>query len=256
MVAGILLFSSSDKAPAPKNSADKNSAGKAEPFQLEKSGQKLGVISAEELSEFINNQKPTKNLTQQLAEDLARGFIAQNPNGIDAQGGLSTPDSESLLEESVINAAEEFKLENEFVELKDLNISSNNSKENIAEYISQYYNILGNYANKMRLVDNLQAFSESQDVNYIIPLLGYFDKLILEMKKLAVPSNFVLLHQQEINLLIGERSLLAALVDFSNDPLRAVAALKIFPDLEKQFADLDNLIENQLKTYGFAVFRK
>jgi len=76
------------------------------------------------------------------------------------------------------------------------------------------------------------------------------------MKKLAVPSNFVLLHQQEINLLIGERSLLAALVDFSNDPLRAVAALKIFPDLEKQFADLDNLIENQLKTYGFAVFRK
>jgi hypothetical protein len=255
VVAGILLFYPYTK-PATKNSADKNLAGKAEPFQLEKSEEKLGVISADELSEFINNQKPTKNLTQQLAENLAQGFMAQNPNGIDAQGGLSTPDSESLLEESVINAAAEFQLENEFVELKDLNISSNNSKENIAEYISQYYSILGNYTNKMRLADNLQAFSESQDVNYIIPLLGYFDKLILEMKKLAVPSSFVLLHQQEINLLIGEKSLLAALIDFPNDSLRAAAALKIFPDLEKQFADLDNLIENQLKTYGFVVFRK
>jgi len=256
MVAGILLFSSPGKTPIKNIPEGKNSEVKAEPFQLEKSGQKLGVISADELSEFINNRKPTKNLTQQLAENLARGFMAQNPNGIDAQGGLSTPDSESLLEESVINAAAEFKLENEFVELKDLNVSSNNFQENIAEYISQYYSTLANYANKMRLLDNLQAFSESQDVNYIIPLLGYFDKLILEMKKLAVPSNFALLHQQEINLLIGEKSLLAALADFPNDPLRAAAALKIFPDLEKQFADLDNLIEKQLKTYGFAVFRK
>lgn len=255
LLAAILLLRPNSNLTNQKPD-DSNQLAQASPFQLEKDGQKLGVIDPGFLLGLGAAQKSVTNLTQQLADDLAQGFIEKNPSGADSQGGWLTPDNESLLQQSVDKAAEEFQTGAQIVELHELNISSDNSTQGIANYISDYYNTLGSYGSKMKIADNLEAFSDGQNVDYITPLLSQFDGLINEMKKMTVPSDFVVFHQKEINLLFIEKSFLTALTNYFQDPLKAVAALQMMPDLEEQFAALDDSIERQLKTYGFNVVRK
>ncbi len=255
LLAAVLLLRPNHNL-ANQNTNNTNSLVQASPFQLEKDGQKLGVVDAGSLLGFSESQKTLTNLTQQLADDLAKGFIEKNPSGADAQGGWLTPDNEGLLQQSVDKAAKEFQAEAQTVELHELNISSDNSTQNIADYISQYYGVLSSYANKMKISANLEAFVENQNVAYLTPLLSQFDGLISEMKKMSVPSDFVVFHQKEINLLFIEKSFISALINYSEDPLRAVAVLQMMPDLEGQFTALDDSIEEQLKTYGFNVVRK
>jgi len=255
LLAGFLIFSPSAKPGLENVQADATKT-KAEPFQLEKDNEKIGIVTNDDLATLFNGQTATKNLTQQLADDLAKGFIDKNPNGTDSQKGWLTPDNEDLLQQSVAVAAKEFQAENQTVELHELNISSDNSASNISDYISQYYDMLNSYGIKMKLADNLEAFNDGQNTAYITPLIAQLAELINELKKLSVPSDFVVFHQKEINLLNVEKSFLMALANYSEDPLKAVAALQMMPDLEKQFVALDDSIEQQLKTYGFEVARK
>lgn len=258
LLAGFLIFSPSAEPGVGNVQADATKV-KAEPFQLEKENEKIGIVTNDDLATLFNGQNgqaKTKNLTQQLADDLAKGFVDKNPNGVDTQGGWLTPDNEDLLQQNVAAAAKEFQVENQTVELHELNISSNNSVQNISDYISQYYGIVNSYGVKMKLADNLEAFSDGQNTAYVTPLIDQLAELIGALKELSVPSDFVVFHQKEINLLNVEKSFLTALANYSEDPLRAVAALQMLPDLEKHFVSLDDSIEQQLKAYGFEVVRE
>jgi hypothetical protein len=252
IVAGILVFY--DPQAPKKSLADLQEEGSAnaEGFNIEKDGQKLGVISGEDLSALLIGEKPVENLTQKFADNLAKGFIDSNPSGIQDGQEISVPDSQVLLDQIAVEKNKDVDV-SLFVTQKDLNISNNNSQENILNYYEGYKGVISKYASKMNMAANLEMFIDTNNSGYLKPISDYLQNIIDELKKLSVPSDFAVLHQNAVNLFIMEKEIFDSLVKSNEDPLRASSALMTMEELSNKFSDLDNNFAQALKSHGFEI---
>jgi hypothetical protein len=252
IVAGILSFY--DPQAPKKSLADlqKEGGADAEGFNIEKDGQKLGVISGEDLSALLTGEKPAENLTQKFADNLAKGFIDSNPSGIQDGQEIKVPDSQVLLDQITIEQNKDINSDL-FVTQKDLIISSNNSQENILSYYENYKAILLKYSIKMKMGDNLEMFVSTNNSDYLKLIPAYLQNIINELRVLSAPSDFSLLHQDAINLFITEKGIFNSLINAGGDPLRAASALMTMEELSNKFSDLDKGFIQVLKNHGFEI---
>lgn len=253
VLAGFLLFSPSNK-PVSKNNQGDTANAKAESFQLEKDSQKLGVIDPGVLLGPNTNQKTVTNLTQQLADSFAQGFIKENPSDVDLEKGLKTPKEEFVWNQFLQQIQNKNLFDQENLELKELNIDSDNSKEKVKDYFLALAEIFQNYRsqNLVSLTESLEAFTESQDPNYLLPVLNSYNQLIQQVKELKVPSNWTSLHLELINLIGAEREIFASFANYQEDPLKAVVALESFSSLSERELNLFLKIGEKLEKEGLA----
>jgi hypothetical protein len=252
IVAGILAFY--DPQAPKKSLADLQREGgaDAEGFNIEKDGQKLGVISGEDLSALLTGEKLSENLTQKFADNLAKGFIDSNPSGIQDGQEIKVPDSQVLLDQIAIEQNKDIDIDS-FVAQGDLRISSNNSQENILSYYESYKGIISKYSIKMKMGDNLEMFINTNNPDYLKLIPGYLQNIINELKVLNVPSDFSALHQDAINLFIIEKEIFSSLVNAEGDPLRAASALMTMEETANKFFNLDKNFAKTLEDHGFEI---
>lgn len=253
IVAGILVFY--DPQASKKSLADlKNEKESAvEGFNLKKENAQIGVLSGEDLSALLTGKKAPENLTQKFADNLAKGFVESNPLGIEEGGEINTPNNNALLAQAALDYQKEINSSDIFIKEKDLKISYNNSKENIYNYYIGYQNILSKYSGKINIMDNLEMFANTNNSNYLNPSLTYLESLIAELKNLSVPSDFSVLHQEAINLLIINQNILSSLVKVDDDPLRASSSLLMLEEVSDKFLALDKNFIQALQDHGFNI---
>lgn len=252
IVAGILAFY--DPQASKKSLADlqKEGGADAEGFNIEKDGQKLGVISGEDLSALLTGEKPAENLTQKFADNLAKGFIDSNPSGIQNGQEITVPDSQTLLEQ--ISTEQSKSIDKSlFVTKKDLKISSDNSQGNIYDYYTNYQEVINKYSGKISLVDSFEMFVNTNNPEYFKQPLIYTEGIIKDLKNVVVPSDFYQLHLDTINLFIMNQNILESLVNINNDPLKAASASMIIEEIMKKSVILTDDFASALEAHGFQI---
>lgn len=253
IIAGILVFYNPQ---APKKSlADlqKEGSANAEGFSIEKENKQLGIISGDDLSALLTGRKPNENLTQRFADNLANGFVQANPSGVSNDGTIVTPDSEVMLSQMLKDYSSELNWQDKYVQIKELNISNNNSRESIVNYFSQLSDITFKYGDKMQEVFySLQYFAEEANEGYIKNIVNYYGQLIGELKKLSVPSNWLDVHKEIINTSIVMREIFVGLQNWKQDPLLALAGFDILPELKQKYESINSMIENKLEADGIS----
>lgn len=257
VLAGFLLFSPSNK-PVSKN----NQAGAvnptAEPFQLEKDTEKLGINSnTPDLSGLLSNLNSSgtdKNLTENFAETLNQGLIQANGQNFDPAQGVKTPGQEFVWNQFLQQIQNKNLFDQGNLDLKELNIDSDNSKEKVKDYFSALTEILQNYRSQdlNSLTKSLEAFTESQDPNYLLPVLNSYDQLVQQLKKLKVPSDWASLHLELVNLIGAEREIFASFANYQEDPLKAIIASESFSSLSERELNLFLKIGEKLEKEGLA----
>jgi len=253
IIAGILVFY--DPQAPKKSLADlKNEDGSTvEGFNLKKENEQIGILSSEDLSALLTGKKASENLTQKFADNLAKGFVDSNPSGIEEGKEIAVPDDQTLLTQAALDYQKEINSSDIFIKEKDLKISYNNSKENIYDYYVDYQDILNKYLGKINIIDNLNMFADTNNSNYLNSSLTYLESLIAELKNLSVPSDFSVLHQEAINLLIVNQNILSSLVKVDDDPLRASSSLLMLEEVSDKFLALDKNFIQALQDHGFNI---
>lgn len=250
VMAGFLVFYDSDsfKKSLADIKKEKEAALQVEGFNLKQENKDLGVISSEDLSALLTGERPPENITQKFADNLAGGFIQVNPEGVSNDGTVIVPDGEITLEQTLKDYSGDLNWEDKYVETKDLNISNNNSKENIINYYSQLADVTFKYANKMEgVVYNLKYFAEDMNEEYIKNIVVYYNQLIEELKKISTPSSWSDIHKEIINTSIAMREIFYELQNWREDPLGALVGFNILPELEGKYESINLIIEDRLK---------
>lgn len=255
VLAGFLLFSPSQESGLKNNQVGAVNPT-AEPFQLGKDNEKLGVIDPGVLLGLNAGQKTTTNLTQQLADSFAQGFMEENPSNVDLQKGLKAPKEEFVWSQFIQQIQDNDLFDQESLEVKEVNIGSDNSQEKVKDYFLALVGIFQNYRsqNLVSLTKSLEAFAESQDPNYLLPVLNFYDQLTKRLKELKVPSDWVALHLELINLIGTEREIFASFSNYQVDPLRAVVALESLSSLSERELNLFLKMGDKLEKEGLAEY--
>lgn len=128
----------------------------------------------------------------------------------------------------------------------DIEISQDNNKETIQNYINQVSDVL--YANNFFLKENasdaiMKAFEED-DFSQLDSLIKDNDIRIEQAKKIIVPSTWTEIHKEGLRLTLLIRNIYVALRDVYNDPLKTYIA---YEELEKFTQTWNNLMTNAIE---------
>ncbi len=254
IIAIILISNGGEEVVIGINSDIKNDQeNKASGFQLERDGEKLGIIGVNDLSQYLTTQSKKRNLTRDLADKLSLGFVEANEFNEDPSQGVFTPDGYSIISTSLEDYSNEFGLKKDFITIKDLNIGGDNSQEAILSYYTQYRDTISEEVDKLDILNRLNKFNESKNLSYIFDIIDGYDSLISKMKKIKVPSDFIELHLENINLYISQKSIFGSLAQINDDPLRSLTAINLLEETEDKLSDLGLEFASALEKNGFKI---
>lgn len=249
VIAGFLIF---DKEGVSENVLGDN---QKKGFSLNEDGKKLDVTEGEDLSRFLVSQSSKLNLTEEFSKRMAQSMNIANEGqeGLIGEGNVMVPSGQDFISQSLGAYSDEFSIDDKFVRLEELVVLGDNSAEAIISYFTQLEEIISRYGEENDIVNNLSKFSNNQDAIYITPIIGSFDRAIKEMKKLKVPSDFVLLHKRVIDLHITQKEIFGSMIFSKDDPLRTAIALPLLKETEEDFNNLVNDFAIEMKKHGLAV---
>lgn len=211
--------------------------------------------------------KDPNNLTEQLASAFSKKMVSDpsfDPNNFsgkeDALGQevLKNVDKNALAQNKNLAALElVLPLDSE------IKISKDNSQASIKKYLSQVNSILlekyelknpemygsGKFINEFHMVDYAIRNSDFSDTN---GLADFIDSMVVELKKVSVPSKAVELHKKTIALFSYNARLYRAMGDIKTDPFLALTALQKFRDLDKPMAEILNDTNSIKKLAGIS----
>ena len=128
---------------------------------------------------------------------------------------------------------------------KDINISDNNSKENINTYITQASSILKakTFFLQQQTFSAVTAAFKEGDFSKIDTIISSNADKVEILKAMSVPSSWKEVHKQGLRLILVIRNIFISFRDLADDPLKAYVALdkfEKFPDQWNRF--LENVI--------------
>lgn len=133
----------------------------------------------------------------------------------------------------------------------DINISEDNTKDNVQKYINQVSEIL--YADSFFLKETasdaiIKAFKDD-DFSQLDSMIKENDAKIEQAKNISVPSTWKEIHKQGLELTILIRNAYVSLRDIYNDPFKAYVATEKLENIPQSWNDLMgqaiDLAENQ-----------
>lgn len=209
----------------------------------------LKTLSAA-LSQHDNSQNsiisaPENNITEEFigkaSEKIASEIIAMNPEGpqtIENEQWLNIPNPEVLANKIFQEKLISFDVNQlqSAVQLADLKIVSD-SKLSVKNYIQNLQNILSAY------LTDIPAQPSAEDINNIY---SSYQKVVPILYAIEVPKSAASIHQQAIVLVETRKNIFEKFVNSENDPLAALLALNLLPDMNQKISDFNGKI-NKLK---------
>ncbi len=179
-------------------------------------------------------QNLTQNLATKLA-DLITGGAKENLGNI--------PPEEALRQ---VGATQVEKAFNEFIKTskpivipvianKDLKITNVNSKEAVNNYLADLAIIFNrNFDDKAFDQTSDEVLADALKTNDFSKAVAYsqiYDRLFGELKTVWVPSSWLLIHKQWMQIFSLKAQIMAASSQVDNDAIRALVALKTYQNL-------------------------
>ncbi len=173
---------------------------------------------------------PTGNLTEDLAQNLAREMVAQNPEGpgtSDSGFSLVVPEDLQSVASQIALASPALEIETEKDALiplseKDASVVSNYSAEDIAAYTKAVNIIINDGLTPAQVEAMIRDLPQAEAMNTLGLTL---ESAILQLKKVSVPKPLADFHRSFIQVLAYQKRGLD-LANNPDDPLRASMVLE------------------------------
>lgn len=199
------------------------------------------------LSQNIQNGVLNNNLTEAFAQSYLQEIFKRNPNGpqiLDNEQMLAIP-SEQAFSDLLQNY-----LESSFVwirfETKDIKISADNSRASKLKYIEFIRSLM--QKKKENIEGELTAlndFLEKQKTDDLYASLSSIREDIGELLKNPVPSSNKFFHLQVLNTWQKQASIYKAVLNLSQDPVKALLATNEITSSTEELRNLSLAIENE-----------
>lgn len=205
-------------------------------------------INSQISQNLISNK--TTNLTDAVAQNYLSEILKRNPEGpktINEKQTLTVP-SQTLMENALEGNLIQSLQFTQFKE-KDIKISNNNSTKNQLVYLQSLEKINQKNFNSFNesmedILDELMLNQNSE------PLQKYTDiinKEIIDTLALETPSLWKEFHLQNLNLWQKKLIIFNALLELSDDPLKAYLSLQEIPGVIDENFDLQKVLETRFK---------
>jgi len=203
-----------------------------------------------ETGDFSNTTIPfinvPKNITEDFAASLTQQLISKNPEPKTDSSGqptLAAPDVNSMAENFIKNGLTQANKNILNIQQPDLEISYDNSKTTIGNYLAETQTIINN-----NLKTGGSLFSILEEINKnngaglekLLPIISSHEAAANQLEKKLVPSDLRDLMTEEIRLLRITANIFRALTNVENDPLGTIAATQQFGVILQNWQDLQN----------------
>jgi len=193
----------------------------------------------------------TQNLTQALANLLAKEVISENQNNFNANGKLvisKLPEIEPIVEEMIktINNSDVLFIRTK-IPVSAVKINSNNSKEALRNYFSKANEITVGNLKKFGLKEGggtniIKKVLISQDPSEADKIISYYKLTFSQLKELSVPSELEKIHKQELTIIYISQKIFESLKLIKEDPLRTIIAISQYNALVNKSLELQNKV--------------
>jgi len=200
----------------------------------------------------------TQNLTQALANLLAKEVISENQNNFNANGKLvisKLPEIEPIVEEmtKTIKNSDVLFIRTK-IPISAVKTNSNNSKEALIDYFNKANEITVGNLKKFKLkkgeggkiikeILDSQDFSNlPQDFSEVDKIINYYKLTLSQLKELSVPSKLQEFHKEELTIIYISQKIFESLKLINEDPLRAIIAISQYNALLNKSLELQNKI--------------
>ena len=189
------------------------------------------------------------NLTEELKVSVTSGI-----SGIEGaevlRNSVESGDESLLANLETKNSSKFLNSLDGHISFSELNISEDNSKEAVKQYVSDFVNALsGNPApgqNGMKLfAEALQSNNTEEMYKYI----NYYEKMISRLKKVLIPSGFGDIHKREIELFISSKNSYGIIDQMESDPIKVLLAMDKLEEINSELFELDRDFTNKYNSY-------
>jgi len=189
----------------------------------------------------ISEDNITEEFIETASEKIASEVISMNPEGpqmIEGEQWLNVPDPEALankiFEEKITNF--DVNQLKSVVKITDLKIVPD-SELSITTYVQNLQNTLSTYLFKI---------PEQPSIKDIDNITSAYQKVIPLLYAIEAPQSAASIHQQAVALLETRKNIFEKFSNAENDPLAAILALNLLPNINQETNDFTEKI-NKLK---------
>lgn len=236
------------KNSAPATNGKENISLLSETFQLPQKP----IQWIEELKGFVNKQQEelknsatstsvpvdnSSNLTKFVASSLferMKNLDQKSQNPFEGQDfDPNDPQSQQLIQETLVSIQDSTTFFNPSVEDKDLKISQDNSIEAKSKYFSETAQIILKNFNEssINFQKALESFTNNLDVSGIGQIADAYSKILDGFLNTQVPSDYLDLHKRYIILLKKAKETYLGLADYNSDPIKASLSMQLVPKI-------------------------
>jgi len=231
LISFLIIHSSSHSSPKIAIDNPKpitNSAAQA--FSLEQNNQKL-------MADVKNLEiKDDENITLKVSQELSQKILEMNADNDLSSGQLQVPNEELFSDEFFQKYKVNFWKNLKLTTINELKIGEENPPLSSLQYFMNVMQII--YDNKLTediYQENLQAFIDNEDADFIKDIINKLDKGISDLKNLVIPPSYTNIHLDLINFMNMKKAILFDLYNYSNDPLRALAAIQFLEEIDTYY---------------------
>jgi len=199
------------------------------------------------------NASTTSNLTEIMAQNLSQNIFQANSNNPNGTSSIELPTSDSLgdmISQSASSQTIQFPA---FTE-KDIRIGTDNSKGAQVAYIENLGNLSKNNFSKfgISITDILDNFFNNNDSGTLSKYVDAIGKEVSDVLALTVPQKLSAWHLQNLNLWEKKLVVYRAILEFNDDPLKGVLAIKEVNNIIDENNNLIGIINDFVKTNGLS----
>ena len=189
---------------------------------------------------YVNIPVNKLNLTNQLAATISQEVIEQSKSN-DATG-FEIADAEQFIEEYIGEGLSGFDYQSLKPDIKpsDLKIINNDAPTLATSYLEALSDILHkNFLNTVQLnPTNMEEVADSLSSD-----IAKHQNVIETLYELAVPQQLSFIHQEIIKLLTARQRIYEYILDYENDPLKAILAWRFTDVFREEFLAVARNIE-------------
>lgn len=194
---------------------------------------------------LLTAESSQENVTKNFTKNLVKNIQEENPTGptTDINGkGLNVPSPDQIALDLIIKAQSSFdpsKLK-PAIKDNDLNISQDNSRDSLINYLKNLYKIMGD-SGKLLTGDPAEKEMDMEEVNQFISM---YEMAYKNLFPVNVPSSLLSIHKKELQLLGAKWATYTAIKNYEQDPLLAILVAQNLNQLDNEFADLNKEIKD------------
>jgi len=247
-IVSIFILNLSDKNPEEKLKLSISTNQKSSNLDFNSAALTNNAINS------LNNSEQelfNDNFTDKMAQLYLRQIVDDNKGElkqIDGKNALLATPIDEIINKNPIDESI-YKIQYKIFTAKEIIINDNNSKEAQLFFLNTLKSIQEKNLSKIKikLLEMTQDFFQRKNTEKLEQYVQAGQKITIELLKTPTPSQWANVHLQNLNLWQKKITTLKALLDYENDPIKAIVALNELPQLIEETGSLEQMAAEKFK---------